>query len=163
MTVSTLDLRMPGLDGLSLLAWLRESGPPLPVIVISAYGDVRDQSNRCAWGRAQRRDQFLRAHARILKPHEKPDLSLSILIHLGIWGAVGAAAGIAFGLGYGTRKVMVGSLIGGMIGAAMATLFFDIGGAFVPMAHTERPFSSWPALDSLGPRCSPYSSLLVVW
>jgi two-component system, NtrC family, response regulator AtoC len=37
-----LDLRMPGLDGLSLLSWLRESGPSVPVIVISAYGDVRD-------------------------------------------------------------------------------------------------------------------------
>jgi two-component system, NtrC family, response regulator AtoC len=37
-----LDLRMPKLDGLALLAWLQEAGPPTPVIVISAYGDVRD-------------------------------------------------------------------------------------------------------------------------
>jgi two-component system response regulator AtoC len=37
-----LDLRMPGMDGLALLSWLREEGPPVPVIVISAYGDVRD-------------------------------------------------------------------------------------------------------------------------
>ncbi len=37
-----LDLRMPVMDGLSLLAWLKEEGPPVPVIVISAYGDVRD-------------------------------------------------------------------------------------------------------------------------
>ncbi|HVO40060.1 MAG TPA: sigma-54 dependent transcriptional regulator [Spirochaetia bacterium] len=37
-----LDLRMPKVDGLSLLSWLQESGPPVPVIVISAYGDVRD-------------------------------------------------------------------------------------------------------------------------
>jgi two-component system response regulator AtoC len=37
-----LDLRMPRMDGLSLLSWLQESGPPVPVIVISAYGDVRD-------------------------------------------------------------------------------------------------------------------------
>ena len=37
-----LDLRMPKGDGLSLLSWLQESGPPVPVIVISAYGDVRD-------------------------------------------------------------------------------------------------------------------------
>ena len=37
-----LDLRMPKMDGLSLLAWLQEAGPPTPVIVISAYGDVRD-------------------------------------------------------------------------------------------------------------------------
>ncbi|HVP19690.1 MAG TPA: sigma-54 dependent transcriptional regulator [Spirochaetia bacterium] len=37
-----LDMRMPKMDGLALLAWLQESGPPVPVIVISAYGDVRD-------------------------------------------------------------------------------------------------------------------------
>jgi hypothetical protein len=72
---------------------------------------------------------------------EKADINLSILIHLGIWVAVGAAAGLAFGVGYGTRKVLVGSLIGGIIGAAAATLFFDIGGAFFPLAHTERPLS----------------------
>jgi hypothetical protein len=72
---------------------------------------------------------------------EKADINLSILIHLGIWVAVGAASGIAFGVGYGTRKVLMGSLIGGMIGAALATLLFDIGGAFFPLAHTERPLS----------------------
>ena len=37
-----LDLRMPRLDGLGLLAWLQESGPRVPVIVISAYGEVQD-------------------------------------------------------------------------------------------------------------------------
>ncbi len=37
-----LDLRMPKMDGLAVLAWLQEAGPPTPVIVISAYGDVRD-------------------------------------------------------------------------------------------------------------------------
>ena len=37
-----LDLRMPRMDGLSVLAWLQESGPRVPVIVISAYGDVQD-------------------------------------------------------------------------------------------------------------------------
>ncbi len=37
-----IDLRMPGLDGLSLLAWLREQGLRVPVIMISAYGEIRD-------------------------------------------------------------------------------------------------------------------------
>ena len=36
------DLRMPKLDGLGLLSWLREEGPSVPVIVISAHGEVRD-------------------------------------------------------------------------------------------------------------------------
>jgi two-component system, NtrC family, response regulator AtoC len=37
-----LDLRMPGIGGLELLGWLRESGPELPVIMISAYGELKD-------------------------------------------------------------------------------------------------------------------------
>jgi two-component system response regulator AtoC len=37
-----LDLRMPAMDGLALLTWLRDAGPPVPTIIISAYGDVRD-------------------------------------------------------------------------------------------------------------------------
>ena len=39
---AVIDLRMPGLDGLALLAWLREQGLRVPVIMISAYGEVRD-------------------------------------------------------------------------------------------------------------------------
>jgi two-component system response regulator AtoC len=37
-----LDLRMPKVDGLAILSWLQEAGPPVPTIVISAYGDVHD-------------------------------------------------------------------------------------------------------------------------
>jgi two-component system response regulator AtoC len=37
-----IDLRMPAMDGLELLRWLREEGPRLPVIMISAYGEVQD-------------------------------------------------------------------------------------------------------------------------
>ncbi len=36
------DLRMPRLDGLGLLSWIRDEGPQVPVVVISAHGEVRD-------------------------------------------------------------------------------------------------------------------------
>jgi two-component system response regulator AtoC len=37
-----LDIRMPGLDGISLLSWTKEAGFSLPIIMMSAHGDVRD-------------------------------------------------------------------------------------------------------------------------
>jgi MFS family permease len=72
---------------------------------------------------------------------ETADVTLSLLIHLGIWTAVGAASGVAFGVGSGSRDVLVRSLVGGITGAALGTLLFDISGAFLPLARTERPLS----------------------
>ncbi len=37
-----IDLRMPGMDGLALLRWVREQGLRVPVIMISAYGEIQD-------------------------------------------------------------------------------------------------------------------------
>lgn len=36
------DLKMPGMDGLELLAWCRSSGPDIPFLMISAHGDIPD-------------------------------------------------------------------------------------------------------------------------
>ncbi len=36
------DLRMPGMDGMKLLRWVKEEGPDIPAIMISAHGDIRD-------------------------------------------------------------------------------------------------------------------------
>ena len=69
------------------------------------------------------------------------DITLSILIHLGIWTAVGAASGVAFGIGSGSRRVFAQSLVGGITGGALGTLLFDMSGAFFPLAHTERPLA----------------------
>lgn len=37
-----VDLRMPGLDGMALLRWIRQEGFRMPVIMISAHGDISD-------------------------------------------------------------------------------------------------------------------------
>ena len=37
-----LDQRMPGMDGLALLSWIREQGLRVPVVMMSAYGEVAD-------------------------------------------------------------------------------------------------------------------------
>jgi two-component system, NtrC family, response regulator AtoC len=45
-----LDLRMPKIGGLELLAWLKEEGPDVPAIMISAYGDLRDAVQAMKFG-----------------------------------------------------------------------------------------------------------------
>ncbi|MBU8913447.1 MAG: sigma-54 dependent transcriptional regulator [Spirochaetales bacterium] len=40
--VLVLDIRMPGMDGIELLTWMKEEGPNVPTIMVSAYGDVQD-------------------------------------------------------------------------------------------------------------------------
>ena len=37
-----VDLRMPGLDGLSLIKWMKAEGFRIPAIMISAHGDITD-------------------------------------------------------------------------------------------------------------------------
>ncbi|HRW23591.1 MAG TPA: sigma-54 dependent transcriptional regulator [Spirochaetia bacterium] len=39
---AVLDIRMPGVDGISLLRWIKDEGMTLPVVMMSAHGDVRD-------------------------------------------------------------------------------------------------------------------------
>ncbi len=44
------DLRMPGMDGLSLMRICLEAVPRMKVVVMSAYGDVEDYRNALAAG-----------------------------------------------------------------------------------------------------------------
>jgi len=37
-----LDLKMPGISGIELLQWIRDAGPEIPVIMMSAFGEVQD-------------------------------------------------------------------------------------------------------------------------
>jgi CheY-like chemotaxis protein len=47
-SVVLLDLQLPGLDGLSCLALLRERHPNVPVVVFSGRDDLRRSRRRCA-------------------------------------------------------------------------------------------------------------------
>lgn len=42
VTLIVTDLKMPGMDGLSLLKWLQREGPSTPVVMMSAYGEISD-------------------------------------------------------------------------------------------------------------------------
>jgi hypothetical protein len=75
------------------------------------------------------------------------DLVLPLLIHGGMWAAIGAAAGAALGIGLGSGrlalKAAVGGLIGGLLGAlayeVIGALAFANGGAADPVAVTQTP------------------------
>jgi two-component system response regulator AtoC len=65
---AVLDLRMPGMTGLELLEWIHESGPLIPVIVISAHGDIQDAVNAMKQG----------AVDYVTKPFDPEDLQMRI-------------------------------------------------------------------------------------
>jgi hypothetical protein len=73
------------------------------------------------------------------------DLILPLVIHGGIWGAIGAVGGLAFGIGRGERRGVVPAILGGLLGALAATFIYDVvGGLAFPLAKTAEPLSeSW--------------------
>ncbi len=63
-----LDLRMPGMDGMTLLRWIKESGPDVPVIMASAHGDVGDAVQAMKLG----------AYDYLVKPFDPDELVLRL-------------------------------------------------------------------------------------
>jgi hypothetical protein len=71
------------------------------------------------------------------------DLGLSLLVHAGIWSAVGAAGGLALGLGLGERKLWSRAVEGGLVGAALGAIAYELIGAFAfPAARTAQYVSA---------------------
>ena len=58
------DIRLPGMDGLSLVRWIKTEYPPLPVIVMTARGGRDSAADATALGAADY----------LLKPFEPRDL-----------------------------------------------------------------------------------------
>ena len=63
-----VDLKMPGMDGLELLRWIRSERPRLPVIMISAFGEVTDAVTAMKLG----------AHDYVVKPFDPEELVLRL-------------------------------------------------------------------------------------
>ncbi|MGD9938320.1 MAG: sigma-54-dependent transcriptional regulator [Clostridia bacterium] len=59
------DIRMPGLDGHGLLAWVQKDGPGMPVLLITAHGDVDEAVQALQQGAADY----------MLKPFDLSELS----------------------------------------------------------------------------------------
>jgi len=65
---AVIDLRMSGMDGLELLRWISREGPALPVIMISAYGEISDAVEAMKLG----------ARDYIVKPFDPEELVLRL-------------------------------------------------------------------------------------
>ncbi len=63
-----VDLKMPGMDGLELIRWIRAEGYRMPVIMISAHGDIADAVNALKEG----------AQDYIVKPFDPEELCIKI-------------------------------------------------------------------------------------
>jgi hypothetical protein len=70
-------------------------------------------------------------------------LVLPLLTHGAIWSTVGAIGGLAFGLGLGDLGRWKATVAGGLLGAAAATVVYEISGALAfPSSKTDLPLSS---------------------
>ncbi|MBI2505949.1 MAG: response regulator [Candidatus Latescibacteria bacterium] len=49
--LALIDMRMPELDGLEVLAWCQEMKPELSVVIITGHGNMEVAVRPCAWGR----------------------------------------------------------------------------------------------------------------
>jgi hypothetical protein len=71
------------------------------------------------------------------------DLVLPLLTHGAIWSVAGALGGLAFGLGLGGRGRWKATILGGLVGAAAATVVYEICGALAFFtSHTDLPLSA---------------------
>lgn len=63
-----VDLRMPGMDGLELIRWIRSEGFRMPIIMISAHGEIADAVTALKEG----------AQDYIVKPFDPEELTIKI-------------------------------------------------------------------------------------
>ncbi len=71
------------------------------------------------------------------------DLLFPMLTHGVIWSASGGVAGLVLGLGLGGRGRWKPTLVGGLVGAAAATVIYEIAGAVVfPTSRTDMPLAT---------------------
>ncbi len=63
-----VDLKMPGMDGLSLISWIRGEGFRMPIIMVSAHGEITDAVSALKTG----------AQDYIVKPFDPEELTIRL-------------------------------------------------------------------------------------
>jgi hypothetical protein len=76
---------------------------------------------------------------------ESDMLAQPILMHAGIWAAIGAATGTALAIGLGRPRLIPSTLVGGLVGGVMAATAYEILGGLVFLTGTSEAISpKWP-------------------
>jgi hypothetical protein len=86
-------------------------------------------------------------HRKLAENFSSVDLTTPMLVHAGIWAAVGAAGGLAYAMGSGLSKDRTArAVIGGLVGGALGGAAYDLIGVMAfPLDDTHRPLSlTWP-------------------
>jgi hypothetical protein len=86
-------------------------------------------------------------HRKLAENFSSVDLTTPMLVHAGVWAAVGAAGGLAYAMGSGLAKDRTArAVIGGLVGGALGAVAYDLIGVMAfPLADTHRPLSlTWP-------------------
>jgi hypothetical protein len=79
------------------------------------------------------------------------DLILPLLIHCGIWSAIGAAGGVSLGLGLGLKKRIASVAFAGLIGGALGAGVYELIGALAfPTSLTTDPLAIYWAPRLMG-------------
>jgi hypothetical protein len=84
------------------------------------------------------------------------NLGIPLMIHAGLWTAIGAAAGLAYALGRGRVRPLplLAAIFGGLVGAAFGTAIYEVVGAVAfPLSRTSDPFSETTATRLLARLC----------
>jgi hypothetical protein len=78
------------------------------------------------------------------------DITRALMVHAGIWAALGLAAGAALGLGVGGRGRAANGAAGGALGGLLASVVYEVGGAYAfRFESTGLPVAEIPALRIL--------------
>jgi hypothetical protein len=92
------------------------------------------------------------------------ELLTPLLLHLGLWSAIGFAAGIAFEIGFEGFKPLrlLGAALAGLVGATLGIFMYEVAGAFLfPSDHTTDPFPGTSAMRLLARIC--LAGFIGVW
>jgi len=92
---------------------------------------------------------YFRMFAQLAVDQQGNDMKPSLMVHAGIWAAVGLAGGIALGLGEGGRNRILQAAIGGILGALLATVIYEVVGVTLLSAEAK---SGQPIASQLTPR-----------